>query len=155
MSEEKARSAKAPKAVIEQGDDAKVDADPSFAADSGEQGGSRRAASDAAEDPARVGGRFQDATMGFIEGVGRRAWAYADAHPHTVLYGAVGLLLAVLILVLGLGTPSSSPSSWASERRSVRCATARAAFTISLAESSVASGRRERSRAARLKGAFT
>lgn len=47
-------------------------------------------------------GRFQDATIGFIEGVGRRAWAYADAHPHTVLYGAVGLLLAVLILVLGL-----------------------------------------------------
>lgn len=36
MSEEKARSAKAPKAVIEQGDDAKMDADPSFAADSGE-----------------------------------------------------------------------------------------------------------------------
>lgn len=102
MSEEKARSAKAPKAVIEQEDDAKVDAGPSFAADSGEQGGSRRAASDAAEDPARVGGRFQDATMGFIEGVGRRAWAYADAHPHTVLYGAVGLLLAVLILALGL-----------------------------------------------------
>lgn len=102
MSEEKARSAKAPKAVIEQEDDVKVDAGPSFAADSGEQGGSRRAASDAAEDPARVGGRFQDATMGFIEGVGRRAWAYADAHPHTVLYGAVGLLLAVLILALGL-----------------------------------------------------
>lgn len=47
-------------------------------------------------------GRFQDATWGFIEGIGHAAWSYADAHPHTVLYGAIGLILAVLILVVGL-----------------------------------------------------
>ena len=45
---------------------------------------------------------FQDAATGFFAGLGRRAWAYADAHPHTVLYAAVGLLLAILILWLGL-----------------------------------------------------
>lgn len=45
---------------------------------------------------------FQGAAMGFVEGVGKCAWSYADAHPHTVLYGAIGLLLAVLILLLGL-----------------------------------------------------
>lgn len=45
---------------------------------------------------------FHDATVGFFQGVGRRAWAYADAHPHAVLYGLVGFVLAVLILVIGL-----------------------------------------------------
>ncbi len=45
---------------------------------------------------------FQDATIGFFTGAGRRAWRYADAHPHTVLYGCIGLVLAVLILWLGL-----------------------------------------------------
>lgn len=45
---------------------------------------------------------FQDATIGFFTGVGRRAWGYADSHPHTVLYGCIGLVLAVLILWLGL-----------------------------------------------------
>ena len=45
---------------------------------------------------------FQDATIGFFTGVGRRAWRYADAHPHTVLYGCIGLVFAVLILWLGL-----------------------------------------------------
>lgn len=45
---------------------------------------------------------FQDATIGFFTGAGRRAWGYADAHPHTVLYGCIGLVLAVLILWLGL-----------------------------------------------------
>lgn len=45
---------------------------------------------------------FQDATIGFFTGAGRRAWGYADAHPHTVLYGCIGLVLSVLILWLGL-----------------------------------------------------
>ena len=47
-------------------------------------------------------GAFEGAAMGFVDGVSRRAWAYADAHPHTVLYGFLGFLLAVLILVIGL-----------------------------------------------------
>lgn len=47
-------------------------------------------------------GAFQGAALGFIEGVSRRAWAYADAYPHTVLYGFIGFVLAVLILVVGL-----------------------------------------------------
>ncbi|MBY4798204.1 DUF2273 domain-containing protein [Collinsella sp. AGMB00827] len=41
-------------------------------------------------------------TWGFIEGMGKRAWIYADRHPHTVVYGLLGLLAAVLILTLGL-----------------------------------------------------
>ena len=45
---------------------------------------------------------FQDATIGFFAAMGHRAWAYADAHPHTVLYGLVGLALAILILTFGL-----------------------------------------------------
>lgn len=63
--------------------------------------GAKAASADAASRRPAPGG-FQDVTMGFIEGVGRTAWAYADAHPHAVLYGAIGLILAVLILVVGL-----------------------------------------------------
>lgn len=47
-------------------------------------------------------GNFQATTIGFFEGVGRRAWEYADAHPHAVLYGLLGLVLAILVLTIGL-----------------------------------------------------
>lgn len=66
-----------------------------------DDGGQRRGAEEAS-----AGGdqssTFQDATIGFFARAGRRAWAYADAHPHAVLYGGIGLLAAVLILWLGL-----------------------------------------------------
>lgn len=40
--------------------------------------------------------------VGFIKGLGIMMWKYAESHPHTVLYGFIGFVLAVLILVLGL-----------------------------------------------------
>lgn len=45
---------------------------------------------------------FQRTTIGFFESLGRVAWAYADAHPHATLYGIIGFVVAVLILVIGL-----------------------------------------------------
>lgn len=45
---------------------------------------------------------FQRATLGLFEGLGRTVWAYVDAHPHATLYGIIGFVLAVLILVIGL-----------------------------------------------------
>jgi len=45
---------------------------------------------------------FQRAAIGLFEGLGRTAWAYANAHPHATLYGIIGFVLAVLILVIGL-----------------------------------------------------
>lgn len=96
MSESK-DGARAPRAVIEQapaGNDGREDAATGVSAAGGGADGTARAKRDR--------DRFQDATWGFIEGIGHTAWAYADAHPHTVLYGAIGLLLAVLILVVGL-----------------------------------------------------
>ncbi|MDY2777977.1 MAG: DUF2273 domain-containing protein [Collinsella sp.] len=56
----------------------------------------------APEDDQATPRRLQDATIGFFAGLGRKLWAYADVHPHTVLYGGVGLVLSVLILWLGL-----------------------------------------------------
>lgn len=75
---------KAPRQVIEQLPEVPAETDPR------EEGAAPRAR------------RFQDAASGFFSALGRRAWAYADAHPHTVLYGVVGLVLAILILWLGL-----------------------------------------------------
>lgn len=40
--------------------------------------------------------------VGFIKGLGSSAWAYAQSHRYTVLYGFVGFVLAALILVIGL-----------------------------------------------------
>lgn len=40
--------------------------------------------------------------VGFIKGFGIMMWKYAQSHPYTVLYGFIGLVLAILILVLGL-----------------------------------------------------
>ena len=53
-------------------------------------------------EPDAAAGGFQQATMGFFQGVGRKAWAVADAHPHATLYGLIGFVLAVLILAIGL-----------------------------------------------------
>jgi uncharacterized membrane protein len=39
---------------------------------------------------------------GFIRGLGMLMWRYARSHPHTVLYGFIGFVLAALILILGL-----------------------------------------------------
>ena len=89
-------SANAPKPVIEQG---VVDEPAENTAPQPNQASGP--ASSATARP-QASGSFQDAATGFVEGVGRRAWAYADARPHTVLYGFIGLVLAVLILVLGL-----------------------------------------------------
>ena len=52
------------------------------------------------EDPARpaIGAE----AVGFIKGLGSSAWAYAQSHRYTVLYGFVGFVLAALILVIGL-----------------------------------------------------
>lgn len=40
--------------------------------------------------------------VGFIQGLGATAWAYAADHPYTVGYGFVGLVFAILILTIGL-----------------------------------------------------
>lgn len=40
--------------------------------------------------------------VGFVKGFGIIIWKYAQFHPYTVLYGFIGLVLAILILVLGL-----------------------------------------------------
>ena len=39
---------------------------------------------------------------GFFEGFGRTVLAYANEHPHATLYGLIGFVLAVLVLVIGL-----------------------------------------------------
>lgn len=109
------KTSKAPKPVIEQSADGPVSAGAAFAAAEAEESSQNRATAesesltageeeteDAPHGAASEAGAFQNATWGFIEGVGKRAWSYADAHPHTVLYGVIGLILAILILVLGL-----------------------------------------------------
>lgn len=98
---------KVPKAIIEQVPVSEVSAEDAAAAAEEEA----RATASAAAGSANAGAvqkkpaharSFQDATLGFFEGVGRAAWAYADAHPHATLYGIIGFVLAVLILVIGL-----------------------------------------------------
>ena len=39
---------------------------------------------------------------GFIRGLGMLMWRYARSHPHTVLYGFIGFVLAALIMIIGL-----------------------------------------------------
>ena len=111
MSETTPGVPRAPKAVIEQEpvvDEAAAAAaaEASGQAASGKhrkKGGPKTAASSASDVTGTANtNRFQDATVGFFQGLGRTAWAYADAHPHTVLYGLIGFVLAVLILVIGL-----------------------------------------------------
>lgn len=107
---------KAPKAIVEQLESAvkgepRVDgdaADGAFAA--GEGAPSRdRAEADASQTGEGAFGAgngpahgFRRTTIGFFENMGHAAWAYADAHPHATLYGIIGFVLAVLILVIGL-----------------------------------------------------
>lgn len=86
-------TAAGPRAVIEQG--------VPRTEMSGDASGPGRATS-AQPDAAASAGGFQQATMGFFQGMGRKAWAVADAHPHATLYALVGFVLAVLILVIGL-----------------------------------------------------
>ena len=114
MSEMTPGAPRAPKAVIEQ--EAAVDeaAAAAAASEASEQAvagkhrkkkGKAKVAAPGAGDGAAGSvnaSRFQDATVGFFQGLGQTAWAYADAHPHTVLYGLIGFVLAVLILVIGL-----------------------------------------------------
>lgn len=96
MSENANGAESAPKPIIETAEAAEAFAEEAVA----EQGAAHDAASKKAAK--RISGSFQDATIGFFEGVGRVAWAYADAHPHATLYGILGFVLAVLILVIGL-----------------------------------------------------
>ena|GEM_PF-5715846 len=44
---------------------------------------------------------LQETTRGFIEGLGKRAWSYADSHPHTVLYAVIAFIVAVLLITVG------------------------------------------------------
>ena len=115
MSETTPGASRAPKAVIEQEPAVDEAAAAAAAAEASEQaavagkhrkkkGKAKTSASSSSCTGAGAANanRFQDATVGFFQGVGRTAWAYADAHPHTVLYGLIGFVLAVLILVIGL-----------------------------------------------------
>ena len=110
MSETKTSAPSAPKPVIEQ-----VPVETDFAQDTtateetaqaeqvvSNQGKRAKKTKAPVADPSATAGRFQDATVGFFQGVGQMAWAYADKHPHAVLYGLIGLVLAILILVIGL-----------------------------------------------------
>lgn len=113
MNETMPGAAHAPKPVIERGADTTAPTDAAAAAEESEKLGvgmgdkhvkDKRAkgtgshVSGAAPAPSR----FQDATVGLFQGFGFAAWSYANAHPHTVLYGLIGFVLAVLILVIGL-----------------------------------------------------
>ncbi len=95
MSENTNGAAKAPKAIIEPVDPVEEPVEAATA-----EGTSQQDSSQVSDK--KTTGRFQDATVGFFEGVGRAAWAYADAHPHATLYGIIGFVLAVLVLVIGL-----------------------------------------------------
>lgn len=108
MSDTTSGAQRAPKPVIERepvADDGAVAAEAAAqAAGAGRRRKKRGKARgrDKAVPAAGAPNRFQDATVGFFQGVGLAAWAYADEHPHTVLYGLIGFVLAVLILVIGL-----------------------------------------------------
>ena len=90
---EASRHAKAPKATVEQAPVSGL-----------EDGAATKSGEDAAKHAGRAkrAGSFQNATMGFFQGMGQAAWSYADGHPHATLYGLVGFVLAVLILIIGL-----------------------------------------------------
>lgn len=85
MSNSDARRASAPKLTIEQAP----------AADDRAAGAG--ADTDAGRRPA-----IGEEAVGFIKGLGASAWAYAQGHRYTVLYGFIGFVLAALILAIGL-----------------------------------------------------
>lgn len=93
----------APKLLIEQGDVAEgtdaMGADAEGAATG--RGRKRRHARKKARKERITRDDLADA-VGFIQGLGASAWAYAEDHPFTVGYAFVGLVLAVLILTIGL-----------------------------------------------------
>lgn len=96
MSDTAKGAQRAPKAVIEH----VVEPIESEAHASSDEVGSRASATDA--DGATRPETFHEATFGFFRELGRRIWAHTDAHPHATLYGIMGFVLAVLILVIGL-----------------------------------------------------
>lgn len=102
MSENANGASKAPKAVIETTLDAGAfDADENAAGAGSAEAGQVGSGDGGAKTGAKSRS-FQTATIGFFEGVGRVAWAFADSHPHATLYGMIGFALAVLILIIGL-----------------------------------------------------
>lgn len=106
MSDTDAGAPKAPKAVIEQASVQEADASEAAAREAAAEAQGKAAAGKHGKGAKRAKGArattFQDATIGFFQGLGRAAWSYADAHPHATLYGLIGFVLAVLILVIGL-----------------------------------------------------
>lgn len=91
------KAAKAPKLSIETDEPAAE----TQTASTGERIGAAWDAAAGAVHHAAASDDVQQA-VGFIKGFGAAAWHYAKKHPFTVAYGAVGLVLAVLILVIGL-----------------------------------------------------
>ena len=92
----------APKLVVEQGGDAPEVA-PEAREEAGE-GAEKKRAKQAGrkERKKRITREDLEGAMGFVQGLGAAAWAYAGNHPYTVGYGFVGLVLAILILTIGL-----------------------------------------------------
>ena len=104
---DKSHTFKAPRAIVEQIDAGKgvvaaPDADWRDAANRSAQRASQAPDAPDSEVVPDDHKGFQQATVGFFDRLGRTIWAYADAHPHAVLYGLAGFVLAVLILVIGL-----------------------------------------------------
>lgn len=96
MSDTAKGAQRAPKAVIEH----VVEPIESEAYASSDEAGSRASAVGA--DGTTRPETFHEATFDFFRELGRRMWEHADAHPHATLYGIMGFVLAVLILVIGL-----------------------------------------------------
>ncbi len=96
MSDTAKGAQRAPKAVIEH---VVEPVESESHASSGESG--PRASAPGAEAGTRPES-FHEATSGFFRELGRRMWEHADEHPHATLYGIMGFVLAVLILVIGL-----------------------------------------------------
>lgn len=88
----------APKLLIEQ--DAPADEVAAETADDAASGRFRRRHGRTRRE--RVTKRDLVDAVGFAQGLGASAWAYAEEHPFTVGYGFLGLVLAVLILTIGL-----------------------------------------------------
>jgi len=93
VSESRNGTPRAPKPVIEQ----------ESASDAGANGASAASSSERASGSAGASAHgFQDTTIGFFKNFGARAWEFADSNPHAVLYGLLGLVVAVLVLWCGL-----------------------------------------------------
>lgn len=97
-------SVSAPKLTIEQDDqqatDAVVDEATAEQAASGEASGG--ASTKRGRRKKRLDHEDLEEAVGFIQGLGAAAWAYARSHPYTVGYGFTGFVLAVLVLTIGL-----------------------------------------------------